>query len=88
MFKRQNISIYMMLWELVFHFYIGINIIGSKEVFVWHKKWAKYFFANLVGWGPIATNSPPLVEELKKCLEQFTNSERVLMKMWKVLVQV
>lgn len=61
--KGQNFLIYMMLQELVFHFHIGIDMTGSKGVSVWHKKLARYFFANLNGQGPIAVNGPLLVKK-------------------------
>lgn len=68
----------MMLWEFVCHFHIDIYVTGSKGAFVWHKKWTEYFFINLNGQEPIVVNGPPPVEKLKKCLEQFTVSGRML----------
>lgn len=44
--KDQNALVYMM-WELVYHFHIGVDITRLKGAFVWHKKWVKYFFTNL-----------------------------------------
>lgn len=32
--KNQNSSAYMMLWELVYHFHLSIDVIGLKRAFV------------------------------------------------------
>lgn len=74
MLKGHNSLVYTMLLELVCYFHIGIHITGSKRAFVWYKKWAENFFVNLDKQGPLVVNGPPLIEKLKKRLEQFTIS--------------
>lgn len=63
--KDQNTSVYMILWELICHFQIGIDMTGSNGVFVWYKKWVEYFFTNLDRQGPVTINGAPSIGELK-----------------------
>lgn len=78
MLKDQNASVYIILWESICQFHIVVDVTRLKGAFVWHKKWMEYFFANLDRQKPVAINSAPSVEELKKYLEQFKVIERVL----------
>lgn len=74
MLKDQNFSVYIILWELVFHFHISIDVTGSKEDIIWHKKWEEYFFIN-VDRQPVPNNDAPSVGELKRHLEQDKDPE-------------
>lgn len=53
---------------------------GLIRAFDWYKKWTEYFFPNIDGQDPIAIDNAPIVEELKRCLEQYKILERVLNK--------
>lgn len=41
--KAKNLSIYMILEELVCHFHVCDDIDDAKGPYIWHKKWADYF---------------------------------------------
>lgn len=51
---------------------------GLKGAFVWHKKWAEYFFANVDGPRMVTSNDKLLVDELNERLEQHKIPEKIL----------
>lgn len=66
MFKDKNSLVYMILWELIYHYHIGINVAWLKGAFAWYKKWADYLFDNIDGPEPITINSPSSVGGTKE----------------------
>lgn len=59
-----------------FFFHIGTYVTRSKGVFVWHKKWTDYFFANLDGSEPITPKSPPFVGGTEEAFGSFWCPEK------------
>lgn len=77
-----------MLWELVCHFHISINMRGSKGAFSWHKNEPNISMPILMGRGQLLSMDHPWSRNWRNIWNNSSFQRECLMKMRKVLPQI